>query len=535
MNFFTNFFVAAVLAGTPLLFGILGEIINEKSGHLNLGVEGMMSIGACAGFMMGYKTDNLLLALIAAFAAGMLGALIYAVLTVTFMADQNVTGLTLTIFGIGLSNFFGDFVREKSGATSLKLPSGILDSLGKVEIPLLSDIPVLGKLFFNYNIFVYLGIVAAILCGIYLHRTKAGLNIRAVGENPAAADAAGLPVTRLKYINLMLGGGICGIGGGKMSTKSELLKLLESHRGEYLSGEELASRLGYSRTAVWKAMKSLRQEGYRILAVNNRGYALETDNDILSVEAVKMHLEHRNVFMQVEKEISSTNQYLKKKGIEENLSHGSFVAAEAQTEGKGRRGRTFYSPAGSGLYLSVLMRPKRTAQEGLTLTAAAAVAVCRAVEEVCGVSLGIKWVNDLYLGERKVCGILTEAVTDFETGDIELVVVGIGLNLRMPAGGFPGELSEVAGAILGDDVYVDRNLLTAGIINYLLEEAEKEGIPEAYISRNIVPGRRVRVAYGTRVRSVEAEKILPDGRLLVKNEQGEEEILPCGDVSLNLH
>lgn len=102
MNFFTNFFVAAVLAGTPLLFGILGEIINEKSGHLNLGVEGMMSIGACAGFMMGYKTDNLLLALIAAFAAGMLGALIYAVLTVTFMADQNVTGLTLTIFGIGL-------------------------------------------------------------------------------------------------------------------------------------------------------------------------------------------------------------------------------------------------------------------------------------------------------------------------------------------------------------------------------------------------------------------------------------------------
>ena len=113
MNFFTNFFVAAVLAGTPLLFGILGEIINEKSGHLNLGVEGMMSIGACAGFMMGYKTDNLLLALIAAFAAGMLGALIYAVLTVTFMADQNVTGLTLTIIGIGLRNFFGDFIREK--------------------------------------------------------------------------------------------------------------------------------------------------------------------------------------------------------------------------------------------------------------------------------------------------------------------------------------------------------------------------------------------------------------------------------------
>ena len=133
------------------------------------------------------------------------------------MADQNVTGLTLTIFGIGFSNFVGDFVREKSGSTSLKLPEGILDSLGKVEIPFLTDIPVLGKLLFNYNIFVYLGVAAAILCAIYLHRTKAGLNVRAVGENPAAADAAGIPVTKLKYLNLMLGGGLCGIGGAYCS------------------------------------------------------------------------------------------------------------------------------------------------------------------------------------------------------------------------------------------------------------------------------------------------------------------------------
>lgn len=217
MDFFVNFFVAAVLAGTPLLFGILGEIINEKAGHLNLGVEGMMSIGAVGGFVVGYWTDNLVFALIAAFVTGMLGALIYAVLTVTFMADQNVTGLTLTIFGIGFSNFVGDFVREKSGSTSLKLPEGILDSLGKVEIPFLTDIPVLGKLLFNYNIFVYLGVAAAILCAIYLHRTKADLNVRAVGENPAAADAAGIPVTKLKYLNLMLGGGLCGIGGAYCS------------------------------------------------------------------------------------------------------------------------------------------------------------------------------------------------------------------------------------------------------------------------------------------------------------------------------
>ena len=107
MDMFIKFLVAAVLAGTPLLYGTLGEIISEKTGHLNLGVEGMMSIGACAGFMAGYYTDNFFFALAASFVAGLLSAMIYAVLTITFMANQNVTGLTLTIFGIGLSNFIG--------------------------------------------------------------------------------------------------------------------------------------------------------------------------------------------------------------------------------------------------------------------------------------------------------------------------------------------------------------------------------------------------------------------------------------------
>ncbi|MGO5052718.1 ABC transporter permease [Lachnospiraceae bacterium LCP25S3_G4] len=217
MNVFVNLFVAAVLAGTPLLFGTVGEIINEKSGHLNLGVEGMMAMGACAGFMVGYVTDSLWLAIFGAFAAGVLGALIYAVLTITFMADQNVTGLTLTIFGIGLSNFVGEYMLAKSEVKSLKLPENLLASLANMKIPFLSDIPVIGKMFFNYNIFVYLGIAVAIVCGIYLNKTKKGLNLRAIGENPAAADAAGIPVTKYKYWNVMLGGGICGIGGAYAS------------------------------------------------------------------------------------------------------------------------------------------------------------------------------------------------------------------------------------------------------------------------------------------------------------------------------
>ncbi len=217
MNLFLNFVVAAVFAGTPLLFGTLGEILNEKVGHLNLGVEGMMMMGACAGFMAGYLSDSLLIALLAAFIAGLLGSLIYAVLTVTFMADQNVTGLTLTIFGTGISNFIGEYMIVNSKTMSLKLPSHIAMQLSNLNIPGLSDIPVIGRLLFQYNPFFYLGIVVAVICGIYLNRTKAGLNMRSIGENPAAADAAGIKVTKLKYINLLLGGGICGIGGAYCS------------------------------------------------------------------------------------------------------------------------------------------------------------------------------------------------------------------------------------------------------------------------------------------------------------------------------
>lgn len=217
MSLFLNFLVAAVFAGTPLLFGTLGEILNEKSGHLNLGVEGMMMMGACAGFMAGYASDSLFVALVAAFLAGLVGSLIYAVLTVTFMADQNVTGLTLTIFGTGISNFVGEYMIVNSKTTSLKLPGNITEQLSNLNIPGLSDIPVIGKLLFQYDPFVYLGIATAVICGIYLNHTKAGLNMRAIGENPASADAAGIKVTKLKYINLLLGGGICGIGGAYCS------------------------------------------------------------------------------------------------------------------------------------------------------------------------------------------------------------------------------------------------------------------------------------------------------------------------------
>ena len=208
------------------------------------------------------------------------------------------------------------------------------------------------------------------------------------------------------------------------------------------------------------------------------------------------------------------------------------MAAQLQTEGKGRKGRKFYSPKDSGLYLSILLYPGKTAQKSLEITAAAAVAVCKAVENCCGISLGIKWVNDLYLENKKVCGILTEAVTDFETGDIEFVVVGIGLNLYEPTGGFPNELKEKAGAILPDGQKVDKNQLVGEIVNRLLEETERAGIPREYINRNIVPGKKIQITFGATEREVLAKEILADGKLLAINEKNEEEIFPSGDVSV---
>lgn len=212
-----KFIVAAIGASTPLLFGTVGEICTEKVGHLNLGVEGIMSIGACAGFMVGMQTNSFVAALIAAFLAGMGAAFLYAVLTVTFMADQNVTGLTLTIFGVGLANFIGIFMLGRTANGTLKLPDGITAVMRGVDIPVLSDLPILGELLFSYSPFVYLGIVTAIVAAVFLGKTKAGLNVQAIGHNPGAADAAGISVTRLKYTMIMLGGGICGVGGAYCS------------------------------------------------------------------------------------------------------------------------------------------------------------------------------------------------------------------------------------------------------------------------------------------------------------------------------
>lgn len=230
LNTLNSLFIAAVLAGTPLLLGALGEILTEKSGNLNLGVEGMMFMGAITGLAGSYYYEqaltksgitpngflSALIALIVSFIAGSLGALIYSFLTITLRANQNVTGLILTIFGTGFGNFFGEYIGQKAGGY-VSVSGVTKGAFSNLHIPLLSDIPVLGKLLFQYNWLVYFAIVLALFMTWFFNKSRVGLNLRAVGEDPATADAAGINITRYKYMATVIGGGICGIGGMYMS------------------------------------------------------------------------------------------------------------------------------------------------------------------------------------------------------------------------------------------------------------------------------------------------------------------------------
>ena len=213
METIINFIYYSVRAGTPLLLGTTGETITEKSGSLNLGVEGMMAIGAIVGYYFACLTSSLTLGLLSSFIAGLLGALIFAVITVTFQANQNVTGLALTIFGVGFYKFMGRSLINNNTYPMLADNSKLSQAVADNGIPFLRDIPIIGKLLFSYNIFVYLAIIIAILSWVYIAKTKTGLRMRAIGESPSAADACGVNVDLQKYLNILFGGGLCGIGG----------------------------------------------------------------------------------------------------------------------------------------------------------------------------------------------------------------------------------------------------------------------------------------------------------------------------------
>lgn len=215
---FALFIAAAIRVSVPLMLGCLGELLTERAGNLNLGVEGMMLMGGASGFLVAVNTDNLFLAVIAAMAVSGFGAAIYGLLTVTFRTNQVVTGLALTIFGTGFANSLG------KSAAGMRTPAGVSGIFSfrifSFDITSIQETPVLGPVvrfiylaLLQHNIFVYMTILLGIAVYFYLFKTKPGLDLRTVGENPAAADAAGIRVIASKYIHVIAGGMLCGLAG----------------------------------------------------------------------------------------------------------------------------------------------------------------------------------------------------------------------------------------------------------------------------------------------------------------------------------
>lgn len=311
-----------------------------------------------------------------------------------------------------------------------------------------------------------------------------------------------------------------------MSLKNDVLAQLQRSGEKYISGEELAKKFGKSRAAVWKAVRALKKEGYIIDAVTNKGYILTADNDLLSAEAVSQFMKH-NIEVIYYPSVDSTNTQAKRL-INEGKNGTMLITAEQQTAGRGRQGKSFYSPPGTGIYMSLVIHPDISLQNAVTATTAASVAVCRAVEKLTEAKPRIKWVNDVYIGDHKICGILTEAVTDFETGTVSSVIVGIGMNITTVK--FPEDV-ENAGA-LGEKV--GRSALIAAIADELIEIAfgEYSDFIDYYRSRSMIIGEKINYIENGRVTAATALSIDEKGGLVIENEAGEKLTLRSGEISI---
>ncbi|MBE5819079.1 MAG: biotin--[acetyl-CoA-carboxylase] ligase [Clostridiales bacterium] len=314
-----------------------------------------------------------------------------------------------------------------------------------------------------------------------------------------------------------------------MSTKNDVLKIL-SQSLDHVSGDKIAKELNVSRNAVWKAVKQLQSEGFNIESTKKLGYKLcctELPNrDIIT------SLCDDDVNVIVFDEVDSTNTVAKSLA-EQGAREWTVVLALRQTGGRGRLGRSFFSPEGTGLYMSIILRPSVGVDSALNITASAAVAVARAIENLTDKDPFIKWVNDVYVDGKKVCGILTEASFNMENSSMEYAVLGVGVNLSSPKAGFPDDISNIAGDI-GLDVS-KRDLFTARIINEfkgLYSGLGEKLFFDDYKAKQMLMGKAVNVIKATSTRSAVVKGLDDECRLVVEYQDGTSEALYTGEVSV---
>lgn len=318
-----------------------------------------------------------------------------------------------------------------------------------------------------------------------------------------------------------------------MKLKYRVLEVLEENKGKSISESEIARSVNMTRSAVWKAVKALREDGYSICAVTNKGYCLADDNDILSEASINSFLKTQKLGRKIDvfKTIDSTNSFAKSLA-QLGAEHGTTVVSELQTQGKGRMGRNFYSPSGMGVYMSIVLRPKLSVDYALMITSCAAVAVCEAIEKVANIECQIKWVNDIFCNGKKICGILTEASIDVEQGGLEYAVIGLGINVLNTF--FPKDIEGIASSIreiTGEKI--SRSYLIAEILNCLEErfrDIDSNSFIDEYRRRSLLIGRNIMVIKSDSETKALCTGIDSFGRLLVRYENGTEDSLCSGTI-----
>lgn len=319
-----------------------------------------------------------------------------------------------------------------------------------------------------------------------------------------------------------------------MSLKNDILEKLEQNKGVVFSGEELARELCVSRAAVWKAVASLKDMGHIITGVSNKGYTMAQSSNLLTASGIGFFMgEGFSAPVLVFDSIDSTNTYAKQH-ITPDTQNGTIVVAKEQTGGRGRFGRSFFSKDG-GVYMSVILTEHFDASNSVLLTISACVAVCKALETLTGETFSIKWVNDIYYKNRKFCGILTEAVADFETGTVSGVVVGVGINLALDEKDMPEDIKDKAGSLKGFSI--EKNQLVALVARGILDwqhSLESKELIEYYRARSFVLGKEIEYTVKGKICVATATHITESGALEVLLVDGKKETLSSGEISVRV-
>ena len=322
-----------------------------------------------------------------------------------------------------------------------------------------------------------------------------------------------------------------------MNIKQTLLNTFAEADNSFISGAAIAEKLGVSRNAVWKTVKSLEADGFVIESVTSKGYRLSPASNCLSADLITPILKTETLGRQIQvfDELDSTNN-LAKILTSQGYPHGTVIIADRQTEGRGRMGRSFVSPAGTGLYMSIILRPEYGLDCAPLMTSAAACGAAEAVQEMCGEHIMIKWVNDLYLHGRKICGILTEASLGLEMKMLDFAVIGIGINVRSIKGKFDDELSGIATSIEDETgLKLNRNILCARVLNKLekyLGMVENKGFLDEYRSREMLTGNVISTTVGGEVITGMAMGIDDNANLIMKLPNGQLKKLSSGEANL---